>query len=404
MRILCEALGFGEGDNFGGSVRVARGNARALAARGHHVTFVCTNRMDKRTPLFPETTERVTPEGIRVVYLRTTTMPLWPGAVGPHFVHGAGAWLAREVPSHDVVHLYENRSHLAAATAAAARVAGVPYLLHPQGALRPGDQSRLIKRIYDRWIGGPLVAGAARVIAGNRAELAQLREAGATPEQALVVPSGVDLARFDALPERGRFRTRHGIAPDAPMILCVGRLEYNKGQDILLEAFCTLGHPDAVLVFVGPDYGLEFQLRQTAAGAGRAATVVFTGPITGDREVLETFVDADVFVQPSRNEQFGMAILEACAVSRPMVLTEGCQIADAFRDEAALVVPCDSGAMAAALGRLLGDHDLRVRFGAAARAILERNYTLPAVAAQLEAVYAAVIAENVLPGSEELSR
>src|SRR2546428_12043189 len=141
MRILFESLSFGEGDNLGGAGRVTGANARTLAERGHYVTVLCPNRKDKREPLFPDTVEQVTAEGVRVVYLKTTTIPWWPGAFGPHYVHGAGRLLAREVVRHDVVHLCEYRSHLAAAAARAARQARVPYLLHPQGTLRSGEVS-----------------------------------------------------------------------------------------------------------------------------------------------------------------------------------------------------------------------------------------------------------------------
>ncbi len=394
MRILYEALGWGEADNLGGSGRVAQVNARALAARGHQVTFLCTNRRDRRTALYPDTTERITAEEVRVVYLRTTTLPWWPGEFGPHYVHGVAARLRAELAVHDILHLHEYRSHLGAAAARQAARAGVPYVLHPQGTLRPGERSRFLKYVYDRWVGRRLLDGASRIIAGTEREREQIAKAGIPEDRLVVVPNGIDVARFQRLPERGRFRDRHGIPRDAPVVLCVGRLEPNKGQDVLVRSFCEMDVREARLVLIGPDSGLGPRLRRMASACGRQDAVLVTGPLPDDREVVEALVDADVYVQPSRSEAFGMAILEACAASLPLVLSDGCQNAPAFRDRAALVVPCESAAMVDALRRLLEDTALRSRFGAAGRGILEREYALPAVVARLEQVYSEALAEK----------
>lgn len=392
MRILYEALGWGDGDNLGGSGRVAQLNARALAARGHEVTFLCTNRRDRRTALYPREFEAWSAEGVRVVYLRTTTVPWWLGELGPHYVHNAAVRLRDEVALHDVLHLHEYRSHLAGAAAAAARAVGVPYVLHPQGTLRPGDRSRWLKLVYDRFVGRMLVGSARRIIAGTFSEREQIAATGVERARISVIPNGIDLGRFERLPKRGRFRARHGITMDAPLVLCVGRLEANKGQDVLVRAFCGLAHPTARLALIGPDSGLRESLRQIATAAGRADAVVVTGPLPGDEDVVEALVDADIYVQPSRNEAFGQAILEACATARPLVLSDGCQNAAAFRDRAALVVPCTPDALGRAIERLLTDAPMREAYGLAARMILEREFTLSSVALRLEQLYASVVA------------
>jgi glycosyltransferase involved in cell wall biosynthesis len=304
------------------------------------------------------------------------------------------ARLRSELAAHDILHLHEYRSHLGAAAATQAADTGIPYVLHPQGTLRPGERSRLLKHVYDRSVGRRLVEAAERIIAGTEREREQIVAAGIPEARVVVVPNGMDVARFERLPDRGRFRDRHGISRDAPLVLCVGRLEANKGQDVLVRAFCELDVPQARLVLIGPNSGMGPRLRRMAAAGGREAAVLVTGPLPDYREVVEALVDADVYVQPSRNEAFGMAILEACAASLPLVLSEGCQNAAAFRDRAALVVPCESGAMAEAVRRLLADPALRARFGAAGRGILGRDFTLPAVAARLEQVYEEAVARK----------
>ncbi len=387
MRLLFESLGYGEGDNLGGSSRVAAANAQTLAARGHEVTFLCTNRIDRREALYTDTVERVMEDGIRVVYLRTTTIPWWPGSFGPQYVHGLRARLDRELAQHDVAHLYEYRSALAWGVAAAARRQGVPYVLQPQGTLRTGERSKRLKWVYDRWIGRNLIDGAGCLVAGTTREQQQFVDSGVELERTVVVPNGLKLSGIDPLPKRGSFRAKWGISPKVPMILSVGRLELTKGQDILVEAFCQIDEPGAVLILVGPDHGLMDQLRRMVREAGREDSVILTGPLPEDHEVLEALVDSDIFVQPSRSEAFGMAILEACAASRPLLLSQACQNSDAFKDRAALVVTCTAAGLASGLQQLLEDEGLRARYGAEARVILKEKYTLPIVADRLQTIY-----------------
>ena len=358
-----------------------------LVARGHEVTFLCTNRIDRREALYADTVERVTEDGIRVVYLRTTTIPWWPGSFGPHYVHGLRARLDRELAQHDVAHLHEYRSALAGGLGAAARRQGIPYVLQPQGTLRPGERNQRLKWLYDRWIGQSLLDGAGCLIAATAREQKLFSDSGVELQRTEVVPNGLELLRFDPLPERGRFRDRWGIPPDLQMVLFVGRLDLTKGPDLLVDAFCRLDDPRAVLVLIGPDHGLADKIREMVTEAGREDSVVLTGPLPEDHEVLEALVDSDIFVQPSRFEAFGMSILEACAASRPLLLSQACQNSDAFKDRAALVVPCTVAGLADGLRKLLDDEGMRTRYGAEAHAILEEEYTLPTVAAQLEAIY-----------------
>ena len=89
--------------------------------------------------------------------------------------------------------------------------------------------------------------------------------------------------------------------------------------------------------------------------------MVFTGPLYGADKV-SALVDADIFVLPSQNENFGNVIAEAIAAGTPVVITDQCGIAPYVRDRAGLVVPVDQSAVRDAISSLLSDPELHKTF------------------------------------------
>ena len=103
---------------------------------------------------------------------------------------------------------------------------------------------------------------------------------------------------------------------------------------------------------------MKARLEGCAGHLGVATTVHFPGPLFGP-EKWAAFRDADVFVLPSQNENFGNAAAESVASGTPVIITEKCGIAPLLANEAGLVVRNDAGELASALARILSDEDLR---------------------------------------------
>src|SRR5262249_45698808 len=147
--------------------------------------------------------------------------------------------------------------------------------------------------------------------------------------------------------------------------LFLGRLSAKKSPDLLLEAFASvphqLGGKTLVLVFAGPDEsGMKARLEQMASKLGVRARVHFPGSIFGDAK-WAAYRDADVFVLPSQNENFGNTAAEAVAAGTPVILTEQCGIAPLLAGDAALVVRHDSAELSRALVGLLEDAAIRAK-------------------------------------------
>jgi len=137
-----------------------------------------------------------------------------------------------------------------------------------------------------------------------------------------VIPNAVDLEGFKLEIDPGRIKERYGIHPLAPTIQFIGRLEYQKGPDLLLEAIPKVlaNRWDVKFIFTGQGSMKSF-LEHRASELGVSHAVRFLGFVP-HWEFLELLNSCDIACFPSRNEPFGIALLEAWAAGKPVVATD----------------------------------------------------------------------------------
>lgn len=224
-----------------------------------------------------------------------------------------------------------------------------------------------------------LIARCAGFLVPGGASREYLEELGVDPARIVIAPNAVDLAIFRdgvAAARAGRDALRVELGLERCTVLYVGRLEPEKGVDVLLEAMATVA---ADLVVVGGG-SLEGELRAAAP-----ANVRFTGRLDRD-ELVAWYAAADVFCLPSRSEQWGMVLNEAAAAGLPIVASDAAGAAwDLVEDGASgFRVPAgDTGALASALARLVGDAAFRAAAAARSRE-LATAFTPAAWAAVVE--------------------
>lgn len=136
-----------------------------------------------------------------------------------------------------------------------------------------------------------------------------------------VLPNGVNCHQFDGYIDPSITRGAYGIGPMDPMVLFAGRLCTQKGPDILLEAVPhVLQHwGNAKFVFAG-DGHMRSQLEWRAGELGVQHAVRFLGAVWNG-ELKNLFKSTDIVCVPSRNEPFGIAVLEAWAAGKPALVT-----------------------------------------------------------------------------------
>lgn len=128
-----------------------------------------------------------------------------------------------------------------------------------------------------------------------------------------VIPNWLPASRT-AADSRARWRALLGLSPEQPLVGAVGRLHPSKGMDVLIEAFRAQAPAEAALVIVG-EGPQRAALEKLCAGDPRIRLVGF------QEQVGEILQAIDLFVSPSREESFGLAILEAMAAKLPLLAT-----------------------------------------------------------------------------------
>jgi glycosyltransferase involved in cell wall biosynthesis len=284
------------------------------------------------------------------------------------------ALIARVRP--DVVHLHSSKAGLAGRLRSLR--ARVPVLFQPHGWswLAVDGPLRTASLAWER-------AAAYRtdlIVCVGNAEAQQGRAQGVRGRYA-VVRNGVDLTRFrSAGPATQAVARRHlGLPESGPLAVCVGRLTRQKGQDVLLSAWARVHAqcPRARLALVG---GGDLPLLA-------APNVLLAGPVEDVRAWLAA---ADVVVLPSRWEGLSLAVLEALAVGRSVVVSDIPGLAEAVGPGTGVRVPPEEPvALAAALIERLRDPDrTRAEGAAAARhaTVFDQRLTFDRLAAETTAV------------------
>lgn len=206
------------------------------------------------------------------------------------------------------------------------------------------------------------------------------------PGEYKVIPNGVDLRDYTGVQPFARWRD------GTPNILFIGRFESRKGLMYLLKAYRTLRRDgyDARLLLVG--VGPQERDARRYIATRRLQGVEFLGRVS-DADKARAFATADVFVSPATGqESFGIVLLEAMAAGKPIVCSDIHGYKGVVRrgEQALLVPPKDSDALAGAIGQLLRDPAMRARMGASGK---ERavQFSWPSVTAKVDDYYGFVI-------------
>ncbi|HEX7697597.1 MAG TPA: glycosyltransferase, partial [Candidatus Acidoferrum sp.] len=333
MRILNVTETYAPFLEFGGPPVKVRALSEGLARRGHQVTVLTADwDLEKR---LQAQEAKITAErspfgwrreenGVQSIYI-----PTWLRYRTVSWNPAVKRYCRARLQNFDIVHIFGLYDLLGPAVAAASRKRDLPYVLEPIGMFVPIVRNLWLKRMYHAIWGRQLLEGASAVIATSEQEAEELVAGGLARTRVVLRRNGVEVP--ESWPERGTFRRAHGISDDVKLVLFLGRLAVKKSPELLLQAFGELFKRSAgiplLLVFAGPDEGgVQARLDQMALQLGVRSKVQFVGPVFGEAK-WAAYRDADVFVLPSQNENFGNTAAEAVAAGTPVIVTEQCGIA-----------------------------------------------------------------------------
>ena len=398
MRLLHVTQSYYPFLDMGGPTVKVRALGLGLASSGHAVTVLTAD-----LGLDPAKLEivRAVPgrwgfeareNGVETIYLRTRAryraMTWNPGVA---------SFCRERLGGYDVAHIYGLYDLVGPGVARACRRISCPYIVEPMGMFLPIVRSIWMKRLYHDTLGGRLLRGASRVIATSEQERQEFLEGGIENSKIIVRRNGIEIP--GQFPPAGWFRNQWDIPRDVKLVLFLGRLVSKKSPELMLQVFSQWnqrgnGSQGSVLVMAGPDEGDGFRqhLETLTAQMGLTRRVLFTGPLYGDAK-WAAYRDADVFVLPSQNENFGNTAAEAVASGTPVLVTDQCGIAPIVDQRAGLVVPHDCKALEAGLARILDDPALAGRLRGGCE-VVANSLSWAEPIAQMETLYQELISER----------
>lgn len=226
-----------------------------------------------------------------------------------------------------------------------------------------------------------------QLIAVSKAIEHKLRDEERITAPVRLIYNGVDLSRYDRQEPCCTLPEEYGLEPGSQLVGVVARLEPEKGHPTLLEAWPEVlrSCPHSYLLIVGEGSrreALEAQVRDLRI----AHRVVFTGR----RDDIPAVTAAlDVAVLPSYREAQGLTILEAMALSRPVVASDVGGIPEMITDGVTglLVPPHDATALASAIIRLLRDHPYADTLGRAGHDLVHDRFCIELMVAAVQTIY-----------------
>jgi len=334
---------------------------REIVRRGAEAEIYTTN-LDGRGVLDVPLGKPVMQGGVRVTYFSVDLSNYYK------ISRPLAAALKTTIPSYDVVHIHSLYQFPSTVAASYCRRYGVPYIVRPHGTLDPFlfQRHRARKWLYEVAFERRNLRHAAAVQFTSEEESILAATHGLRLRPA-VAPLGVDLDdSLRASARRGALAERWPETTGKRVLLYLGRINFKKGLDLLVEAFGRIARErtDVHLLIAGPDSdGYAAKVRLWLSEQGVLDRTTFTGMVEGEAKAA-ALAESAMFVLPSYTENFGIAVVEAMAAGLPVVISNRVNIWREIQEaNAGLVVNTDPGELARAILELLDNSALARQLG-----------------------------------------
>ncbi|HQJ28130.1 MAG TPA: glycosyltransferase family 4 protein [Methanotrichaceae archaeon] len=241
---------------------------------------------------------------------------------------------------------------------------------------------------HREWLGG---YESALIIVTTERMREEIRQIYSIPDSKIrTIPNGIIAGKIRRALDPGRIKERFGISPIEPVVLFCGRMNYQKGPDLLVEAIPRIlrERGDVRFIFVG-EGDMRESCQRLAHDLGVEFACRFPGYLPGATK--EELMNAcDMVCVPSRNEPFGVVVLEGWDVGKPVVATEAISIIRNFRDGILAYVQPES--LAWCINHLLQHPDEMRRMSEEGQRRVETEYSWDNIARLTEGVYQEVMA------------
>jgi glycosyltransferase involved in cell wall biosynthesis len=373
MKILHVATLITPDGAYGGPIRVALNQLSELSKRGHSVELVAGARGFKGA--LPTHLQ-----GVPVRLFRVRTLVPGTGYAGL-FAPGLRRYVRNRLKAVDLVHVHMARDLVTLPAAAVVVKHKAPLVLQTHGMI--DESSKPLAAVIDAVYTRRLLRHSHRILTLTPKESDSLKVVATQALPVTAIPNGVEVPELAV----GKLNSTE--------VLFLARLHPRKRASYFVEmANVLLGEGnEAKFVIIGPDEGDGRKVRELILKHDLSERVTWEGALA-PAATLERMRSAAIYVLPSVDEVLPMSVLEAMSLGLPVVVTESNGLAVPLNDAGAgIVVDETLHGLVAGVRKLLNSEQQRVDIGHAARKLIENDYSISAVASQLEMIYSdAVIA------------
>ena len=297
---------------------------------GNRVEVFTSNRFNHKKDLFPETRASYV-EGVKVTYFKRML-----SIKGLDYLPELKNKLKKLIKKVDIIIFWGFRTYQAYVGYRLALKVQLPYIIETGGCLPYYIGNKYFKRIFDTIVGHSMLQKASKVIAYNEIEKKQYEKLSVNKDKIEVIPLPIDNNYLKIHKEKdGSNILKEKYCIDAKYVfLFVGRIAKIKGIDVLIKAFSKIREYiiDSCLVIVGEDNGLLNKILKITDFQRGNRNIYYLGFLQ-HKEVLNLMKAADLFVLPSRYDIFPNVVLEAFGMGTPVLVTEGCGLAEYIREK-----------------------------------------------------------------------
>lgn len=301
----------------------------------------------------------------------------------------------------DILHCHTLWSPLVSRSAALARSSGIPYILAPHGMLDPYSfrQRRLKKRLYLEGVERRTINFAARVMFTTCEERVLAENTFGSISHAAVVPLGADPLPESRATLQQRFLEEYKELRGRPLLLFMGRLHPKKRPDILPDLMFAIKQdvPHATLILAGSgEESYVARIKKRAQDLGVGDNVRFLGHLSGETK-FSALAAADLFLLPSHQENFGIAVAEALHAGVPVILTRNVNIWHEIEEANAGIAVAEKDLvqrLAGVVTALLADDDRRSLMSRNAQRLARKAFSWEVSCRRTLKIYEDVLAQT----------
>lgn len=304
-------------------------------------------------------------------------------------------WLKQQVKNYDIIHIHSVFTWTFLSVAYLSKLYKKAYIVRTCGVLNPWclKKNWFFKKCYIESLGRKGLNGAAAVHFTSEEEASVIKRLN-LKVPGLVIPHGIDEIYLNNSFPRDAFRNKFPSLQEKKIILFLSRIDPKKGLELLLDAVKILSEKrdDFVLVIAGSGKkAYEEKIKSIVQDYRLGEKIIFPGLVHG-KDKFSLLKDADIFVLPSYDENFGIAVTEAMASGLPVCVAKGVNISDKIKEyEAGIVTGYRPEEIANALGNLLEDRKLCINMGNNGKKLVAEVYNWQIIGGRLKEVYERII-------------